>query len=196
MRPASATPLVVSLIVLANLGQSTPEVRKAARDSCIALLSGFPKDVPLPPKLPYPADLTGVTLEYFASGCYGNCPAFTLTISKDIAHFDGRAFVRAKGKRTSKLSQQQFETFLHAWYDGNFNAMRENYCDVHCPDGTAIIATDIPESSITLTTPTFTKRVFECFAAVNNQPETPKPPEPYFELSRQLRAFAKMQHWL
>jgi uncharacterized protein DUF6438 len=196
MRLTPVTLGAVALIVLANFGQSSPEVRRIARDDCIASLSGFPKDAPLPPKPPYPIEPTGATLEYFASGCYGKCPAFTLAISKDIARFEGHAFVRAKGKRTTKLSQQQFETFLHAWYDGNFYAMRDNYCDVRCPDGTVIIVTDIPESSITLTTPTFTKRVYECFSTVNSQPQTPKPPEQYFELSRQLWAFAKAQHWL
>jgi hypothetical protein len=59
-----------------------------------------------------------------------------------------------------------------------------------------IIVTDIPESSITLTAPTFTKLVYECFSSVNNQPQTPKPPEQYFELSRQMWAFAKAHHWL
>jgi hypothetical protein len=196
MRLRHATFGAVALIVSANLGKQSPDGRRDAREECIASLSGFPKDVPLPPKPPFPTDLTGVTLVYFASGCLGECPAFTLTISKDIARFDGQAFVRAKGKRTAKLNQQQFETFLHAWYDGNFYAMRESYCDIKCPDGTMIVVTDIPESSITLITPTYTKRVYECFTTVDNKPETPKPPEQYFELSRQLRAFAKAQLWL
>jgi hypothetical protein len=186
----------VSFIFLVNFGQSSADSRRIAQDECIASLSGFPKDAAVLPKPPYPVDLKGVTIEYFASGCLGECPAFTLTISKDIARFDGQAFVRAKGKRTAKLSQQQFETFLGAWYDGNFYAMRENYCDIKCPDGTMIVVTDIPESSITLTTPTYSKRVYECFTTVDNKPETPKPPEHYFELSRQLRTFAKVHHWL
>jgi hypothetical protein len=196
MRLTPAPLGAIFLIVLANFGQQSPEARRDARDECVASLSGFPNDAPLPPKPPYPTEPTGVTLEYFASGCYGKCPAFALTITKDIASFEGHAFARAKGKRTKKLSQQQFETFLHAWYDGNFYAMRDNYCDVRCPDGTVIIVTDIPESSLTLTTPTFTKRVYECFSTVNNHAQTPKPPEQYFELSRQLRAFAKAQRWL
>jgi len=74
--------------------------------------------------------------------------------------------------------------------------MRDDYCFARCPDGTVIIVTDIAESSITLTTPAFKKRVYECFSTVNGQPQTPKPPEQYFQLSRQLWAFAKAQHWL
>jgi hypothetical protein len=196
MRLTQATFGAVSLIILSGFGQSSPEVRREARNECIASLSGFPKDAALLPKPQYLINPMGVTLEYSTSGCYGTCPAFTLSISKDTARFDGHAFVRAKGKRTAKLSQQQFETFLHAWYDGNFYSMRDNYCDVRCPDGTLIIVTDIAESSMTLTTPTLTKRVYECFSTLNNQPQTPKPPEQYFELSRQLRAFAKAKHWL
>jgi hypothetical protein len=140
--------------------------------------------------------MTDVTLEYFASGCYGSCPAFTLTINNQTAVFEGRAYVRAKGKRTAKLSSQQFETLLHAWYDESFYAMRDDYCSATCPDGTVIVVTDIAESSITLTTPAFKKRVYECFSAVNGKPQTPKPPEQYFQLSRQLWAFANAQHWL
>ena len=185
-----------SLVVFASFGPQVPVARRDVRDACIASLSGFPKEVPAPPKPLYPTDATGVALEYFASGCYGNCPAFTLTISKETAVFEGHAYVRAKGKRTAKLSSRQFETFLHAWYDGNFYAMRDDYCDVHCPDGTVILVTDIAASSITLTTPSFKKRVYECFSTVNNQPQTPKPPEQYFQLSHQLWVFAKAQHWL
>ena len=196
MRPIPSTLGAIFLIVLANLTPQSPEVRRDAREACVAALSGFPKDTPMPAKPQYPTDKTGVTLEYFASGCYGNCPAFTLTINKDTAVFEGRAYVRAKGKRSTKLSSQQFETILHAWYDGSLYAMRDDYCSAACPDGTVIIVTDIPESSITLTTPAFKKRVYECFSTLNGQPQTPKPPEQYFQLSRQLRAFAKAQHWL
>ena len=122
-------------------------------------------------------------------------PAFTLTIRKEVAFFDGRAYVPAKGKRTAKISPHQFSTFLHAWYEGNFYAMRDNDCDIRCLDGTTIVVTDIPESPITPTTPTFTKRVYECLSTINNRPQTPKPPEQYFELSRQIRTFAKERHW-
>jgi len=187
---------MVSLITIATLTPQSPVAHRDTRDACVASLSVFSKDTPTPAKPPYPTDMAGVTLEYFASGCYGNCPAFTLTINKETAVFEGRAYVRAKGKRTAKLSSQQFEKLLHAWYAGRFYAMRDDYCSARCPDGTEIIVTDIAESSITLTTPALKKRVYECFSTVNGQPQTPKPPEQYFQLSRQLWAFAKAKHWL
>ena len=196
MRPVPAMIGAASLIIFANLTPQSPATHRDTRDACVALLSGFPNDTPPTTKPQYPTNMAGVTLEYFASGCNGNCPAFTLTINNETAVFEGRAYVRAKGKRTAKLSSQQFETLLHAWYDGSFYAMRDDYCSATCPDGTVIIVTDIAGSSITLTTPAFKKRVYECFSTINGQPETPKPPEQYFQLSRQLLAFAKTQHWL
>ena len=196
MRFVPATINVVCLIVFANLTAQSPASHQDSRDDCVASLSGFPRDAPLAPKPQYPTDMTDVTLEYLASGCYGKCPAFTLTINRKTAVFEGHAYVRAKGKRTAKLTSQQFETLLRSWYDGDFYAMRDDYCSVHCPDGTEWVVTDIPESSITMTTPNFKKRVFECFSTVNGKPQTAKPPEQYFQLSQQLRAFSKAQGWL
>lgn len=196
MRFTAVTIGVASLITLSSFTQPSTSARQDVRKECIASLSGFPADADLRSKPAFPTELTGITLEYFESGCYGKCPAFTLTISKDIARFDGHAYVRAKGKHKAKLSQDQFAAFLRNWYDGDFFAMRDDYCGAPCPDGTVTIVTDIAESSIKVTTPTFTKRVFECFTTTNGQPETPKPPDQYFELSRQLLAFAKSQHWL
>ena len=172
MRIPLTTLGAVSLIVLSTFGQSSQAPQPDTADECIASLSGFPKETVSSPKPSHPVELGGVTLEYFASGCYGSCPEFTLTIGRSIARFDGRAYVRAKGKHEAKLSQRQFEAFLRAWYDGEFYRMRDSYCDISCPDGTTIIVTDIPESSIKLTSPALTKRVFECFSTVNNHPQT------------------------
>jgi Domain of unknown function (DUF6438) len=185
-----------SLIVLSGFGQSSQAPQRNTADECIASLSGFPKETSPPPRPAYLEELGDVTLEYFASGCYGSCPAFTLTISKNIARFKGRAYVRAKGEHQAKVTRQQFETFLRAWYDGNFYRMRDNYCDISCPDGSTIVVTDVPESSIRLISPGFTKRVYECFSTNNDRQETPKPPDQYFELARQLQNFAKAQNWL
>lgn len=119
-----------------------------------------------------------------------------MTIRHDSVEFVGRAWVRRKGKHTAKITQQQFEAFVRAWFDGKFFAMRDNYCDAKCPDGTMIVVTDIPESSITFKNGTYEKRVYQCFTTIDGKPETPKPPDQYFELSRKLYEFAKSQRWL
>lgn len=196
MRLTAVTLGFSSLISLSSFSQSSPIAPQDSGKECIASLSGFPAGAALRSKPPYPTALSAITLEYTEFGCYGRCPTFTLTISKDAARFDGQAYVRGKGKHSKKLNEEQFSVFLRAWYDGNFSSMRDDYCSIKCPDGTQIIVTDIASSSIKLTTLAFTKGVFQCFATVSGEPETPKPPEQYFELARQLRAFAKAQRWL
>jgi hypothetical protein len=74
-------------------------------------------------------------------------------------------FLRMQG--TIQVTQQQFDAFLRGWFDGRFYAMREEYCTARCPNGMVITVTDIPESSITLKTPEFTKRVYECGPTAN-----------------------------
>ncbi|HTS35354.1 MAG TPA: DUF6438 domain-containing protein [Candidatus Solibacter sp.] len=188
--------LIVPLLAFTASGQQATETHKSAKDECIALFSGFPKsDTPIL-KQSYPDDVKDITLDYFASGCYGKCPAFHLTISDGVAQFDGHAFTRAKGKKRAKLSPEEFHELIRGWFDGDFNAMRDDYCSVHCPNGMYITVTDIPDSSIKLTTPNFTKQVYQCYATVDDKPMTPKPPDQFFELSRTLRAYAKRKHWL
>ena len=167
---------LVALIASVSWAQAKNDWQ-SRHESCLNSLSGFAQDPSTVSQPDYPSDLGDVTLEYFASGCFGSCPAFTLRIRRDSAQFEGRDYVRAKGKRTAKVTQQGFEKLLHAWSDGQFFAMRDDYCSIQCPHGTSWAVTDIPESSITLGTSAFTKRVHECFATIDGKQETPKPPE-------------------
>lgn len=75
-------------------------------------------------------------------------------------------------------------------------AMRDDYCQPTCPDGTTTIITDVQDTSITLKSPSYSKRVFECFTTTDGKPDNPKPPQEYFELARHLAQFAKSNHWL
>jgi Domain of unknown function (DUF6438) len=196
MRLVIASLAVVLMSFPKTYGQSISGVRHDEKQECISRLSGFSNEPTATASAPYPSNLDGVTIEYFASGCYGSCPAFTLRIGKAYADWDGHNYVRAKGKRRAKVTQQQFDAFLRGWFDGRFYAMREDYCTTRCPNGMVITVTDIPESSIILKTSEFTKRVYECFATINAEPITPKPPEEYFKLAKQLREFAKSKKWL
>jgi len=187
--------LVASVLRVPLFSQFTPETHEQKRQACIASLSGFLKDADLKPPQ-YPADLNEVTIEYIETGCLGTCPIFTLTLTKAGADWEGRKYVRAKGKRRAKIAQQQFEDFLHAWYEARVFAMREDYCSIECPDGTTGVVMDIPEFWISLKSPGYEKHVHECYDTVNGIPETPKPPQEYFELKRKLREFAKTRKWL
>ena len=176
-------------------GQSQPDQR-ARREACITALSSFAVDPKLtkPPDLP--DDLQGVNIEYFESGCLGNCPAFTLRIEKDRAIWDGHAFVRKKGKAKKRFSNGEFSAFVQAWLDSKMYAMRDDYCQPTCPDGTTTIITDVQDTSITLKSPSYSKQVFECYTTTDGKPDNPKPPQEYFELARRLVQLAKSNHWM
>ena len=191
--------LVSAAILQASMsGPKTPRTEPAEdpMEACITKLSGFPGQLSNVEVPPYPANLDQVRLEYFESGCLGNCPVFTLTITKDAATFEGRSHVRAKGKRRAKITQQRFEDFLHAWYNARFFAMRDDYCSIQCPNGLTSVVLDTRESTITLKGPAYEKSVYQCFEAIGNKPLIPRPPDQYFEFTKMLRDFAKQKKWL
>jgi hypothetical protein len=186
---------LVAVLTATVSGQSKPDWQ-GQHEACIAALSSFAVD-PIgtkPPELP--TDLAGVTIEYVSSGCYGNCPAFTLKLEMGKAAWEGHAFVKKKGKAGKQISDRQFVELVHAWLDSKMYAMRDDYCQPVCPDGTSTIITDVQDTSITLRAPSYSKKILECFTTINGKPQTPKPPAQYFQLSRQLVQLAKSNHWL
>lgn len=186
---------LIAVLTSAISGQSQHD-RRAQHEACIISLSSFAVDPKLtkPPDLP--DDLQGVSIEYFESGCLGSCPSFTLRIEKNRAIWDGRAFVRKKGKAEKQISNGEFLAFVHAWLDSKMYAMRDDYCQPTCPDGTTTIITDVQDTSIALKSPSYSKQVFECFTTTDGKPDNPKPPQEYFQLARRLVQFAKSNHWL
>ncbi|HEY8042396.1 MAG TPA: DUF6438 domain-containing protein [Polyangiaceae bacterium] len=85
-----------------ELGEAITRAHAATTDEVLAL--GYcnlqPRRVPSPPGAP-PADAVA-RLE--RTGCEGECPEYTVTISADgTVDFDGRSWVDAKGARTWRI---------------------------------------------------------------------------------------------
>jgi uncharacterized protein DUF6438 len=164
-------------------------------DKCIADLSGYPSDTAVR-QATYPSRLDGISLRYAETGCFGTCPVFQLVLRQGSVQFEGLKHVPTKGKHKAALSQAEFEKFLHMWFTARFYAMRDNYCSIKCPDGLERVVVDLRESSITLTMPDFSKEVYQCFATFNGKPETPRPPDEYFQLTQELQVLAREHGWL
>jgi len=96
------TPIVLALVLMSfaeACGQSKSNTPWAEQKrECISHLSGFPTENPAKTAPLYPLSLDGVTIEYFASGCFGSCPAFTLRISKDSTDWKGDALCAPKAR--------------------------------------------------------------------------------------------------
>jgi hypothetical protein len=183
--------VLVALSTVAVLSQSKPDSQQR-RGACVATLSSFAVDPNMAKRPPLPDDVVGVTLEYFSSGCYGNCPAFKMRIEKNRAVWEGHAFVRKKRKIERRISPQILRSFVRAWLDDSFYAMRDEYCNPTCPDGTQIISTDLNETSISVKAPSYAKTVSECAVKANIEPT---PPAQYFRLSHDLIEFANSNGW-
>lgn len=187
--------VVLTAIAIVPLsGQSKTDWQKGQerRAACIATLSSFAVDPSVAKQPRFPDDLDGVSLEYSSSGCYGKCPAFTMRIENNRAVWEGHAFVRKKKRIEKRISREILQTFVRAWLDDGLYAMRDDYCNPTCPDGTKIMATDLNETSISIKGPSYEKSVSQCSVA-NIEPT---PPDQYFRLSHDLREFAKANGWL
>ncbi|MGE0405226.1 MAG: DUF6438 domain-containing protein [Candidatus Korobacteraceae bacterium] len=169
---------------------------QASRERCIALLSSYKTNPESAVETPFPEDLSKVKLEFFATGCHGTCAAFTMTLTRGKVEFDGHNFVKAKGKRQAKLSDQEFDSFVRGWYEGKFTAMREDYCTAACPDGTVIIVNDLPGSGIIFNSPKINHEVYSCFGWRDSGPITPKPPGAFFDFFERAMSLAKSKGWL
>ena len=88
--------LLVAVLTATISGQS--KSASGGDEACVAALSSFSVDPNLTPAPQLPNDLKRITLEYFSSGCYGRCPAFTLRLEENRAIWEGHAFVKKKGK--------------------------------------------------------------------------------------------------
>src|SRR5580704_17459873 len=188
--------LTFVLVYAATLsGQSKPD-GQTRREACVATLSTFVIDPATlnPPRLP--DDLSGVAIEYFASGCFGSCPSFTMRVQKDKIEWVGREYVKKKGNAETHISEKEFETWVKAWQSAKMYAMRDDYCEPTCPDGTRTIITDVQDTSISFISPSYSKKVLECFTTIDGKPENPRPPDQYFQFSHQLIELAKSKHWL
>jgi len=186
---------LVALVIVPVSGQSKPDWQKGQerRDACIASLSSFAVDPNTAKEPQFPSDFDEVALEFSSSGCYGNCPAFKMRIENNRAVWEGHAFVRKKKKIEKRISPEVLRRLVRAWLDDSIYAMRDEYCNPTCPDGTHIIATDFNETSISVKAPSYVKTVSQCSVKANIEP---KPPDQYFHLSHELMEFAKSNGWL
>jgi hypothetical protein len=186
---------LVALAIVPISSQSKPVWQKGQerRDACIAGLSSFAVDPSMAKKPQFADDFDGVILEYSSSGCYGNCPAFKMRIENNRAVWEGHAFVRKKKRVEKRISPEVLRRFVREWLDDNFYAMRDEYCNPTCPDGTLIMATDLNETTIGVKASSYAKTVSQCSVKANIEP---KPPDQYFRLSHDLVEFAKSNGWL
>ncbi|HEX4641375.1 MAG TPA: DUF6438 domain-containing protein, partial [Chthoniobacterales bacterium] len=107
------------------------------------------------------SSITSITLE--RTMCFGSCPVYRLAVrSSGRVEFDGKAFVREKGKRTAQISAQDFARLAKKIEEINFFGLDKRY-DGKGPDGTGVTVTDLPTRKTTVTKGRETKTVENYF---------------------------------
>jgi hypothetical protein len=93
--------------------------------------------------------ITAITLE--RTPCFGTCPVYKLTVhSSGRVEFEGKDFVREKGKRTKQISGRDFARLVKKIESIHFFALEKRY-DGKGPDGSGVTVTDLPTRKTTVT---------------------------------------------
>ena len=77
------------------------------------------------PPLLRPNSAIAITLA--RSGCYGTCPAYSVTLSSSGIQFNGGGFVVARGKHTAPLDQDALRALAQKFLKSDFYSMADKY---------------------------------------------------------------------
>jgi hypothetical protein len=105
-----------------------------------------------------------VTLE--RTTCFGTCPSYKLTILGDgTVNFEGREFVRIKGKAQSKIDPASVESLVKEFNDIDYFALEDEYITIKNADGSETSVTDLPTTITTFTFAGKQKKVIDYIGA-------------------------------
>jgi ankyrin repeat protein len=105
--------------------------------------------------VPFPkiSDRSAVAIRLSRSGCYGFCPAYSVTIHGDgSVVYAGNRFVSIAGTHDARISAADFAALLERFRKANFFALNENY---------ASAVTDNPRYYLSISLPGRTKIVWD-----------------------------------
>lgn len=83
-----------------------------------------------------------VTITLERSGCFGACPAYSVTVSTDGIVFDGNGFVLAQGKHTDRVAADDVRRLARKFVAADFYSMDASY---------SASVTDMPGYQLSLT---------------------------------------------
>jgi Domain of unknown function (DUF6438) len=110
----------------------------------------------LPTYIPYQS----ITLE--RPGCYDNCPTYKVTISAGgKVSYEGRAFVKVKGKAQTSLTSAQVKALEKAIVKVKFFSLQNEY--IAQKDGCKAVLTDASAAIITISSDKQTKSIYHYF---------------------------------
>jgi ankyrin repeat protein len=120
-----------------------------------------------------------ITLE--RSGCFGSCPAYTVTVSTDGIVFKGSAFVAAPGKHTDSVDAAEVRKLAKRFVAADFFSMDPSY--------TASV-TDNPFYTLSIEIDGHAKKVEDYVGSWEGMPAV------VTELEEEVDAFGRTERWI
>ncbi|HXM98893.1 MAG TPA: DUF6438 domain-containing protein [Candidatus Dormibacteraeota bacterium] len=122
-----------------------------------------------------------VEIKLERSGCYGTCPAYTVTVRTDGIVFDGRAFVAACGRHTQTADAEEVRKLAQKFVDADFYSMDPTYF---------ASVTDSPGYDLSITIDGQTKKVQDYVGVEKGMPAV------ITELEDEVDSFAGTERWI
>jgi len=132
------------------------------------------------------ADLKTVTVRLERIGCYGTCPAYTVTIHGDgKVEYEGKNHVKEKGKRDGRVQMDTTRMLVSEFAKAKFWELPEEYSEEKC---TGRVCTDMATATTELSVRGMTHRVkhyYGCGGA----------PKALFDLESAIDKSANTEQW-
>ena len=130
-------------------------------------------------------DLKAMTVRLERLGCYGNCPAYTLTIHGDgHVEYNGKGHVAEVGARESRVEADVIKALAGEFAKARFLALPEEYLGQNC----SRYCTDMPTAITELS-------VKEVSHRVNHYYGCGGVPKALFELESGIDKLANAERW-
>ena len=118
--------------------------------------------------------------------CYGTCPIYSITIFSDgRVRYEGKNFVKVKGVRIDKISEDGFHKLAVKAEQIRFFGFDTDYSGIKIGDGFTT-STDLPTAIVTVTRGSETKKVKDYMGA----------PKRLYEFEKQIERTAKPWRWV
>lgn len=132
------------------------------------------------------ADLKGITVQFERTGCYGSCPAYTLTIHGDgRIEYVGNKYVKVKGTQQGRVEEVRIKELISEFAKAKFLSLPEDDWEKKCA---CRQCTDLPSAITELKVAGITHRVnhyYGCTCA----------PKSLFQLESSIDKAVQVDQW-
>jgi hypothetical protein len=130
-------------------------------------------------------DLRTLTIRMERTGCFGNCPAYTVTIHGDGGvEYEGKSHVKESGAQQARLEPDTIKALTKEFSKANFLTLSEDYSEEKC----ARYCTDMPTAVTEINLKAVNHRVKHYYGCVGA-------PKALFDLESAIDKLANTERW-